>query len=380
MSSPYVLLIKKEGQAFSKYRGRTFRLSNIQPHTVDEVVVALKDKKGKRNKITTFRDINGDIIERSFNFFDSEKVVNKLYKKTQHTLTENETCTATSIQTFSLMKNIVHVYKDYEKQFRELGKPSILWTNNCSETHYVSKKSSTGELFHTQTALKNLDTPRCAKCSFIQYESKTEPEKHLTFKVNVLNNKLSDIKTKNIKFPKSDTFLTMRAIDIETAKEFLCNHFIKEQKLTKLKLKVNTNYEKNDGKLVALYNDEDGSININKKYEFKSKHKLVQTVRHEVEHAWQWFLHARNTGGNNPRAMELAKKFGKIRKGKLQELADKCSRAITNYVQYSDDVVAYRKNWVEKSANKVGLQAAMLYDKQGQPLRKQFTHVPREMF
>ena len=115
MSSPYVLLIKKEGQAFSKYRGRTFRLSNIQPHTVDEVVVALKDKKGKRNKITTFRDINGDIIERSFSFFDSEKVVNKLYKKTQHTLTENETCTATSIQTFSLMKNIVHVYKDYEK-------------------------------------------------------------------------------------------------------------------------------------------------------------------------------------------------------------------------------------------------------------------------
>ena len=64
----------------------------------------------------------------------------------------------------------------------------------------------------------------------------------------------------------------------------------------------------------------------------------------------------------------------------MQELADKCSKSINSYVPYSKDIKAYRKSWVEKSANKAGLQAALVYDKQGQCLRKQFTHVPREMF
>ena len=129
-----------------------------------------------------------------------------------------------------------------------------------------------------------------------------------------------------------------------------------------------------------MYDDENGSININKNYEFKSKTKLVETVRHEIEHAWQWFLHARNTGGQNPRAMELAKKFGGIKDGKLKALADKCTKSINSYVPFSKDIVAYRKNWVEKAAKSIGLKTAIQYDKQGQCLRKQFQHIPREMF
>ena len=379
MSNPYILLAKREGIAFSQYRGRAIRLSNIQPCSVDEVVVALKHNKSKINKVTTFRDEDGNIIERSFDFWHKDVIKNNLYKTSEHILNDFEKVKATAIRTFSLMKNIKHVYREYESQFNAIGKPEILWTNNSSQMHYVSKNMRTGDVIHTQTSMENISTPRSAKCSFVQYESKNEPEKSLSFKVNLLNDKISNVSTKNTKLPKNDTFLKFRAIDINTSKEMVCNYFIKQQNLEKLKLKVDTS-RKLDERLIALYDDENGAINFNKDYDFRSKHNLVKAARHEVEHAWQWFLHARNTGGSNPRAMELAKKFGRIRKGKLQEIADKCTRSISTYVPYSENTAAYRKNWVEKAANKAGMKAVSAYDKQGTCLRKQFPHIPRELF
>ena len=70
MRPNFNLVSKTIGTSFQKYKGDALRLSTQTPATVGEVVLALKKHPDLQRKVTTFRDSNGSIIERSFDYFD----------------------------------------------------------------------------------------------------------------------------------------------------------------------------------------------------------------------------------------------------------------------------------------------------------------------
>ena len=144
---------------------------------------------------------------------------------------------------------------------------------------------------------------------------------------------------------------------------------------------INKNYipEEDEKGLIAVYLDYNGSINYNKFYKFKSKSKLAGTTGHEVEHAWQYYLRARYTGGDTPRTQEIAKKFGKVKTKQQQKEAEEYTHSINNYVPFTQNFKLYKKNLIEILANKQGKQAQKQYDKEGQEIRKAFPHIPPEM-
>ena len=76
--------------------------------------------------------------------------------------------------------------------------------------------------------------------------------------------------------------------------------------------------DETDRRAKSIFDSTDGSINFRYNYMYKSKQELAQAARHEVEHAWQFFLHARNTGGDSIWQLNRFFQFGSIKSEKMQ--------------------------------------------------------------
>lgn len=389
MKNQFYLISKIEGKKFVKHKGDAVRItSNISPYRVDEVVLGVKGQIGKERKITTFRDSKGNIIERIFDYFD-KPLKNRVYKEQEYVIGEEEIVKAKTVREYSISKPVLNIYKEYQKQFAELGIEDSLWNKNKIDTFYLSENINTGEKVLSQVSIKDLEHPRKELHSYTEYphiidgKLANNYKKNLSFRVNTYKQEVvTNSKTENnVKIPKKDSFLAYRALDIDDAKEPFARRFIKERKLKKIKLLINKNYipEEDEKGLIAIYLDSNGSINYNKFYKFKSKSKLAGTTRHEIEHAWQYYLRARYTGGNTPRTQEIAKKFGKIKTKQQQKEAAEYTNSINNYVPFTQDFELYKKNLIEILANKQEKQVRKQYNKEGQEICKAFPHIPPEM-
>ena len=389
MKNQFYLISKIEGRKFVKYNGNAVRLtSGTLPYSVDEVVIGIKGQIGKERKITTFRDNKGNIIERIFDYFN-KPLRNRIYREQEYVIGEEEIVKAKKVREYSILKPVLKIYKEYQKQFTELGIEDSLWNKNKIDTFYISENINTGEKVLSQVSIKDIEHPRKELHNFIEYphiingKFANNKKKNLSFRVNTYKQEVvsdSEI-TSNVKIPKKDSFLAYRALDIDDAKEPFAKRFIKERKLEKLKLLINGNYipEEDEKTLIAFYTDSNGSINYNKFYKFKSKSQLARTTRHEVEHAWHYYLRARYTGGDSLRTQELAKKFGRIKTKKMQAEAEKYTHSINNYIPFTQNFKLYKKNLIEILADKQGNKAEKQYDKEGKEIRKAFPHIPKEM-
>ena len=389
MKNQFYLISKIEGEKFVKYKGDAVRLtSRTLPYSVDEVVLGIKGQIGKERKITTFRDSKGNIIERIFDYFD-KPLKNRIYREQEHVIGEEEIVKAKTVREYSISKPVLKIYKECQKQFAEFGIEDSLWNKEKIDTFYLAENINTGEKVLSQVSIKDIEHPRKELHSFIEYPHTIDGKlannnkKSLSFRVNTYKQEVvpgSEI-ADNVKTPKKDSFLAYRALDIDDAQEPFAKRFIKERKLEKLKLLINKNYipEEDEKGLIALYLDYNGSINYNKFYKFKSKSKLAGTTRHEVEHAWQYYLRARYTGGDSLRTQEIAKKFGRIKTKQMQTEAEKYTHSINNYVPFTQDFELYKKNLIEIHANKQGNNAEKQYDREGKEIRKAFPHIPPEM-
>lgn len=155
-----------------------------------------------------------------------------------------------------------------------------------------------------------------------------------------------------------------------------------KQGLSRMNINIEPNYKPpcyEIDNLSAEFNAGTGTINFNKFYKFKSKSRLVSTCRHELEHAWQYYLDARNTGGRYTWQMKIAKKFGSIKNQKLKNEAEKYTKSIENYVPYYEDYEKYKKNYIEIKANQAGLIEQKNYDHQAQEIQRSFPFIPKEM-
>lgn len=386
MKNSYYLLSKREGLSFVKYKKDIIRLSEEIPYRVDEVVIGKKGKIGQEKTITTFRDSNGRIIERIFDYY-GKPLKNEVYTYNDNVIGKSEYVTSKTKQEFSLPKKMIQAYKDMKEIFKD-NDFIPFWSKDKVQTDHISQNIDTNETVVSRVVVEATKSIRKNKHSFIEFphikndKVETEKPKSLSFLVNQTNSFIPGSQVENgVKLPKHDTFLGFRALDIEDTKFPLTKRFIKERKLERVNPLIYTNYSpKTPGeRLVAFYSDVDGSINFNKYYKTKSKSKLVSTIRHEVEHAWQYFLRARHTGGIEQHSMEVAKRFGKIKDKKQQKEAARYAKSIENYVPYNVDYKKYKKNYIEVRAYKAGNKAKSQYDKQGQEIRQSFPHIPSEM-
>lgn len=393
MAREYYLISKRMGEPFTKYKNNALRISVGCPYTVDEIVVGIRGKTGLERKITTFRDSNGKIIERAFNYFD-KPYRNRIYSNADNIIGEEQFVTSTTIKEYKLKRAILNVYKDFKDKFASLGLHTALWKNTKTITNHLCENINTGEKVLSQTRIENIKYPSKQLHSFIEFphiidgKRQDNNKKLLQYMVNTKNNKIySDFqKSEGLKNPRKifrDMFLPFRALSMDEIIIPLTKFFIKQRGLSRMELIINTNFMPQyprEERLTAFFLSSNGSINFNKQNIAKSKSNLVSTIRHEVEHGWQYYLDARNI--ENPESewqTKIFKKFGEIKNPELKAEAEKYTESIDNYIQYYEDYEKYKKNYIEVMAEKAGNQARGKYNRKGQELRNSFPYIPREL-
>ena len=359
-------LLSKTTQKFVDYVSRPIRLSKATPYTVDEVLIAKKGKKNPCKKITTFRDSQGNIIERIFNFHN-QPLRNRLYTRKETTIGENEIVNSTTVKEFFLTRRLVDIYKNKQARLNEFNIQTTLWNAGKVQTNHVSENISNGEKIVSISTIKNgkIEHKKAKSLNFIVDENFDVDSK--------------SINTNGVKAPVEDSYLGYRLLTIDDAKEPLTKRFFKDRGVDNLGYTIDTDFvpEDHSETLCALFND--GIIQYNKLRKIKSKSDFVSTARHEVEHGWQYYLDARNGGQRGEFLEELGSLHGEIKNKKLKKEADTYTQSLDNYVPYYKDYERYRKNYIEIKANEAGAKAKKEYNEQGKTIRDDFPHVPKEL-
>ena len=387
MRPNFNLVSKTIGTSFQKYKGDALRLSTQTPATVDEVVLALKKHPDLQRKVTTFRDSNGSIIERSFDYFD-KPYRNRLYSKTDNVIGNVEFVTSTTSKEYVLDRNAIEYYKELIKLPNV--KRNILWGISKTETNHVSENITTGEIVQTQVRIRNTKQKNRIFHTFIEFphiknkKLENKPIKLLTFSVRTQDNTpvKNSIKSYGVKVPEKDSYLGFRGLTIEDSKNPFARRYIKERGLEDMNITVNPEYNplnEADTRFKALFTADEGVINYNKDYKFKSKSELAKTSAHEAEHGWHYYLQGRLNGGDTPWQTDMALKFGKIKDHELKQEAKEYDYAIKNYVPYWKDRDAYIKNKIEIKANQKGDATEYEYNNEGVTIRMDFPHIPQEL-
>lgn len=387
MTSGYYIVSKAFSQPYYKYKGDALRLINQTARTVDEIVISNRNNPDILKKITTFRDSDGNIIERIFDY--SDKIYkNRIYTRQDNIIGENEYVISTDVKEYTLPKILKNAYKQLVSEGRSR---TCLWTPVKFYTNHFSENIETGEKVLTKTLRKNILKPQKEVHSFIEFphitkeKDKKGTKKILEFIVNASDgHKINPKKLResNVRLPQNDPFLGIRALDIEDSKKALAKKFLSERKLKNKMITINPQYlpETSDEELLkGLFDPNDGSLNFVKSYKFKSKSDVCATARHETEHGWQFYLHARNTkGGATKWEEKIYKTFGDLPQ-KLEQEAQKYTTSIQNYVSSGENLEKYRQNYIEELAFKEGLLARKKYDAQRAEIKKLFPHIPSEL-
>lgn len=386
----FYLISKNTRLPFSKYKKKTILLSDIIPHSVDEIVVGKIGSKRKR-KITTFRNINGEIIERIYDY-QPKPLKNIIYTYNDNIIGDNQYVKSTTKNEYTILRSNIGVYKELQELFNAIGNKTHLWTHNKIETNHLAENINTDKKILSRTSIVNKEDNGKQIHKFIEFphiichKTVNKIKKILYFEVDSTNKNIikDTIFSDGIKFSKHDIFLQYRALDIHGMKKVLTKKFMQDRSLDKLGIMINTQYSptnnKEKSKMAACFIPQNGSINFNIEYKHYSKSSLVEIIRHEVEHIWHYFLDARNCKYDTWTWQgKMLEKFGPINNKALKIEANKCTNAIKNYVEFTKDYQAYLKNYIEVEANKVGKLARKKYDKQGELLRKSLPHIPKEL-
>lgn len=386
MTGGYYLISKTPKIPYYQYKGDALRLINETARKVDEVIVGSKKNPQIKRKITTFYNSDGDIIERVFDFSD-KPYRNRIYIKRDNVIGQDEYVTSTHVKEYTLPRAMGKAHLDAVS----IGySRTLFWTPVKFFTNHLSENIDTGEKVLTQVKQTNLLKPQKETHTFIEFphiingKIRDNAKKILKFTVNTLTG--HKVSTKNLvekgaKLPQNDTFLGIRALDINDSKTAFSQKFIAERGLNN-KIKINPEYLPTDDReelAKALFDPNEGSINFVKGHKYTSKSEVCATSRHETEHGWQFYLHARNTqGGTTPweeKMYDLFKDLPKSIKKEAQEYTD----SIRSYVTIAEDRKQYQQNFIEKCANAQGEKAKILYDYERAEIQKEFPHIPQEL-
>ena len=395
MTGKYYLMAKICGKDFAQYRGISRRISEEIPKTVDEIWIGVKKHPDKTRKITTFRDKDGNIIERAFDYSDN-KLRNRLYTRRTINMNKDEIVHSVSVENYFINKRMIPYYEELLEEFEEMNPlKTILWNLKEIITNHTSINKTTGEKILSQVKIDRLDTPTKQRHTFIEFPPilnniiQSGKKKTLSFILNGHTDKIyiDTVLKQRVRYPKNDSYLAYRALSINDSKEPLTRRFIKEKKLQKALIEINPDYypKNEDDKLYAAdFDPLNGSINFNRLCKPASKTRIAGMAKHETEHAWQYFLRSRFAEPITEWEEFIRQTFGKIKSKKLQQEAKRYVKSIKNYIALTKElekagkVQEYRNNYIEIKAGKAGAKARKEYDKQGKVIRNNFKHIPEQ--
>lgn len=387
MTSGYYLISKIKKLPYWQYKGEALRLINQTARKVDEIIIGSKKEPQIKRKITTFYNSDGDIIERVFDFSD-KPYRNRIYIKRDNVIGQDEFVTSTHVKEYIMPRALKQTHIE---SVNEGFSRTLFWTPVKFFTNHLSENIDTEEKILTQVKQTNLMKPQKETHTFIEFphiingKIENKAKKILKFSVNTFNS--HKVNPKNIleqgaKFPQNDSFIGLRALDIGEAKIAFCEKFISERGLRNKKIKINPEYVPDYAEeelAKALFDPNEGSINFVIGHKYTSKSEVCATSRHETEHGWQFYLHARNTKGGTTlweeKMYELFKDLPKSQKKEAQEYTD----SIRSYVTIAENREQYRQNFIEKCANEQGEKAKVLYDYERAEIQKEFPHIPQEL-
>ena len=137
MKHEFYLMVKLSSAPFSKYKGDAVRISDVVPKTYDQVWIGVKRNPKKIRKITTFRDKEGNILERSFDYSDG-KLRNRVYTRRTLNIDNNETVYSTIIKDYFINKRVIPFYNAMLADYKEAHPvKEILWNLTCVLTNHL---------------------------------------------------------------------------------------------------------------------------------------------------------------------------------------------------------------------------------------------------
>ena len=388
-------MAKISGRNFADYRGTARSISEKIPATVDELWVGVKKHPKKTRKITTFRDENGNVLEKAFDYADN-KLRNRLYTRRSINISKDEKVDTVTINDYYINKRVIPYYEELMDEFEETNPlKNLLWNLKEIITNHTSINKETGEKVFSQVKIDNLETPTKQRHTFIEFphilngKIQRGKKKLLRFLVNGYTDKIlkDTVVNKGVRFPERDTYHPYRALTINDAKEPLTRKFIREKKLRKALIEINPDYypKDEDDKLYAAdFDPMNGSINFNRLFKPASKTRVAGMAKHEAEHAWQYFLRSRCAMPVTEWEEFISQTFGEIKSNKLLREARRYAKSIKNYVALTKDledagrIQEYKDNYIEKMASKAGAKIRKEYDIQGKVIRDNFKHIPKE--
>ncbi len=385
---PVINLIYKGPRVkYSQYKGDVIRLNKSTPSSVEEVIIGINEQKTKRGKIITFRDSNGNIIERIFDF-PNRVLRNRLYSQVDNTIGADEYVESKTIKEYTIDREAIPYYKDFMNIEKRNKNQFLFWDNKQIITNHMSYNVEKNEIIQTQTKIKNKQHSSKQTHTFIEFprikngEKLKADKKELSFTINRFDNSIYKKSIKgNVELPYDDSYLGYRALTIEDAKIPFVKKYLKEQKMDDKDIIIRPRYNPihEDNGFSANFNAEDGSINFNQEVEFYSKSRLANTSRHEVEHVRHYFLQGLLNHGDTSWQTEMSLKFGEIKDKKILKEAKNYDKSIKTYVPYYVDSERYKKNYIEIKAKEKGREEQEKYDFEGQTIRRDFKHIPPKL-
>ena len=180
---------------------------------------------------------------------------------------------------------------------------------------------------------------------------------------------LSDMKqSENLHLDFSDKFLLARILNPHSEEGLteLTKSFLKERGLDSFNIGIVPNCPKVSQNSDAYFSNMNKEIcyrtGLTKEYVLS----IVDTVRHEIEHAWQHFMIGRIGKGKSQFETEALQKFGQPKNPEDTAEAVKLAVARDNYPRLSDTEdlsknIEYQTNYMEVKAREAGNKASKEY-------------------
>lgn len=240
MTREYYLIMKNYGQSFVKYKSDVIRLSRQLPYTVDEVVVGVKGKIGQEKRITTFKDSQGNILERIFDYF-GKPLKNHVYTRQEFTKGDDLYITSTTIKEYSINRQLINYYKSLREEFEKADALTAFWNKIKIENNHLCENINSGEKIFSRTSVTNIKHPTQQIHSFIEYphiingKRRNDSKKVLQIKVNSKKGLTTEtLIQQGVQKPEKDSFLAFRALDFGEIKEAISEFFIRKRGLSKM--------------------------------------------------------------------------------------------------------------------------------------------------
>jgi len=360
---PYKLISKRTGLNPNYIRTLPEQLSTKEAYFVDIIVVASSENTQKQKIITTYKDKNGEIIEKIFEYNGFDKpTIHKIYKNLE---TYSDNIKAKLIQT---VENISKT------------KGFSAWKKIKTEKQIITKKGN-----------QNIEEITTASVSTNErFINETKNETH-TFKKYVFSKNKEGIKTKTLKLeteknefgipiiknienincttPQNDEYLALRAYDYEDIRIPMAKIALKKLGLENLRIKIDS-FLSRDKKIMGSFDHYTGMIKFNHFIDLKLEN--INTAFHEAKHALQYAI----MGIFEKIQTQFGKKCFKEFKGtKTPELNLKAINyfvAHTNYVPSAKNKEEYLTNILEKEAYKAGDLGLNDYIQKGDEIYRAF--------